>query len=82
MSKYDVHVYPVVRVLVPNIEADSPEEACRAAEVAIDWNQLFDRQISQHMVEFADDFVGFLVDEDGNTEHQRSTHYDAEYHPL
>ena len=82
MNKYHVHVYPVVRVLVPDIEADSPEEACKAAEAAIDWNQLFDRQISQHMIEYADDFHGFLVDEDGDTEHKRSTAYDAEYKPV
>jgi hypothetical protein len=75
MPKYQVHVYPVVRVLVPDIEADSPEEGCQKAEQALDFNNLF----SQPGIEYADDIDGFLVDEDGDTEHHRSASYDANY---
>jgi hypothetical protein len=74
MTKYHVHVYPVVRVLVPDIEVDSPEEACQKAEQALDLDHLF-----QPGVEYADDIDGFLVDEVGDTEHQRLTWYDANY---
>ena len=78
MPKYHVHVYPVVRVLVSEVEAQSPEEACRQAERAVDvaW------ALKGTVVEYANDIDGFLVDMDGDTEHQLSAWYDAEYHPL
>lgn len=74
MPKYHVHVYPIFRVLVPNIEADSPEEACQKAEQALDLDQF-----NRPEIEYADDIDGFLVDEDGDTEHLRSAFYDANY---
>jgi hypothetical protein len=78
MPKYHVHVYPVVRVPVADIEADSPEEACQKAEQAIDFSNLF----SQPGTEYADDIDGFLVDEEGDPEHKLSAWYDGEYRPT
>ena len=77
MPKYHVHVYPVVVVFVPNIEADSKVEACKKAETAMDWDRFAERL----GLWYADKIDGFLVDEDGDTEHANSTFYDAEYHP-
>jgi hypothetical protein len=74
MTKYHVHVYPVFRVLVRDIEADSPEDACQKAETSINWYDL-----DEYHPEYADEITGFLVDEDGDTEHERSTRYDANY---
>ena len=79
--KYNVHVYLVVRVLVPDVEADSQAEACEKAEEAWDWVHLL-RSYGDDFgpeVEYADEITGFLVDEDGDTEHQRSASYDANY---
>ena len=77
MPKYHVHVYPIFKVLVPDIEADSQAEACEKADLAVNF-----ASFDQPGFEYADDIDGFLVDEDGDTEHQRSTFYDAEYRPL
>ena len=89
MPKYHVHVYPVVRVLVPDIEADSQAEACQKAEAAWDWSAAlrnpqvvnFNSPLNRLNLRYADKIDSFLVDEDGDAEHQRSTVYDAEYRP-
>jgi hypothetical protein len=75
MPKYHVHIYAVFRVRVPDVEADSPEEACQKAEQAVDLADL----PNGTWVDYADDIHGFLVDEDGDTEYERSTFYDAYY---
>lgn len=77
MTKYHVHVYPMVEVLVRDIEAESQEEACRKAEAARDWSAL----LKSEGVEWAQVLDGFLVDEDGDTEHAKSTWYDNDYLP-
>ena len=85
MPKYHVHVYPVVRVYVPDIEADSQEEACQKAEAAWDWETVlrqYDNGYNQPAVEYSDGIDSFLVDEDGDTEHERSREYDADYEPI
>ena len=84
MNRYHVHLYPIVRVLVRDVEADSQVEAIKKAEELVDLHQLF-----EHMrfdppvayVEFADDGDGFLVDEEGDVEHERSTWYEKDYTP-
>jgi len=70
MPKYHVHVYLVVKELVCDIEADSQPAACVEAERVM----LLDPPPN-----YADDITGFLVDEDGDTEHRRSASYDANY---
>ena len=55
MPKYNVYVYPIVRVLIKDMEANSQEEACRKAEPeATSWGM--------RNAEYAYDIDGFLVD--------------------
>jgi hypothetical protein len=70
MPKYHVHVYLIVRETVCDIEAASQLEACHEAERIINLAP---------PPNYADDIDGFLVDEDGDTEHRRSASYDANY---
>ena len=84
MPKYHVHLYPIVRVLVRDVEAESQVEAIKKAEELVDLDRLFhhvrfDPPVAY--VEFADDTDGFLVDEDGDESYEKSTVYDAEYRP-
>ena len=86
MPKYTVHLYPIVRVLVRDVEAESQVEAIKKAEALVDLHRLF-RYASRsggHVasVEYVDDMDGFLVDEDGDTEHEKSTWYVADYEPI
>lgn len=85
MSRYHVHLYPIVRVLVRDVEADSQVEAIKKAESRVDLTRLFRHRAlppaSVASVEYADGIDGFLVDEDGDTNHERSTYYDNEYRP-
>ena len=74
MPKYNVYVYPIVRVLIKDVEANSQEEACRKAEPeATSWGM--------RNAEYADDIDGFLVDEHDDPEHERSTWYEKDYTP-
>lgn len=84
MPKYHVHIYPIVRVLVRNVEADSQEEACKKAEQMAELDKLFAglRGLPVASIEYADDLDGFWVDEDGDPDHERSTGYDKEYQPI
>ena len=85
MVKYHVHLYPIVRVTVRDIEAESQVEAIWKAASRVDLTRLFQHRAlppaSVASVEYADGMDGFLVDEDGDIEHTESTVYDAEYHP-
>ena len=84
MGKYHVHVYPVVRVLIKDIEADSQEEACKKAEELVDLHQLFESlrfDPPVGYVEYADEIDGFLVDEESDVEHELSTWYEKDYTP-
>ena len=85
MQKYHVHLYPIVRVLVRDVEAESQEEAIKKAERMVDLHQLFRHRAlppaSVASVEYADGMDGFLVDEDGDNEHERSTWYENDYTP-
>ena len=86
MPKYNVHIYPIVRVQVREVEAETPEAAIKQAEALVDLHRLFagDSPAHPHIVsiEYADDMDGFLVDEAGDPEHLKSTFYDAEYRPI
>ncbi len=79
--KYDVHIYPIVRVKVFGVEADSQVEAIKKAETVFDFDQLLNHYYSDVEVEYADDIDGFLVDEQGDERHERSQFYDKEYRP-
>lgn len=85
MPKYHVHVYPIVRVLVRDVEAESQVEAIKKAEERVDLSRFFtglNIPTAGLTVQYADDLDGFLVDEDGDTEHERSTGYGQDYKPV
>jgi hypothetical protein len=75
---YDVWVYPVVRVKVAGVEADSQEEAVKKVDTTTDFHALLDR----NGLEWAEDIDCFHVDEQGDTEYKNSTWYDKDYSPL
>ena len=89
MPKYTVHLYPIVRVTVSDVEADDQVEAIKKAEDMVVYDALFWARDPKYpdfpavtQVEYADDIDGYLVDEDGDTEHERSREYDAGYRPV
>jgi hypothetical protein len=57
---FDVHLFSVVRITVPCLEADSPAEAVAKA-VQQCWDSLYQRFDSAD-TEFAEEFSYFLVD--------------------
>jgi hypothetical protein len=62
-SAYDVHIYAIVRVKVSGVEADSPENAARKAEEAVDLHELSRCRIQGAAeVEYAEDIQDFLID--------------------
>lgn len=81
--KYDVHVFAIVRVTVPGIEADSQEEAIKKAK-ELDLNFLGTPYLPKNVeaVEYADDLDGFFVDEENDPEHERSCFYDKHGVPV
>jgi len=86
MPKYHVHLYPIIRVTVRNVEAEDQVAAIKKAEELVGMGQLFAGLPMPHRdvdsMEYADELSGVLVDEDGDTEHQKSTWYDSEYGPM
>jgi hypothetical protein len=76
---YDVHIYAVVRVKAPNVEAVSQEEAIRNADV--DLYGLFDNHAKSGEIEteYAEEQAYYLVDEAGDEEHERSRWHDGEF---
>jgi hypothetical protein len=84
MPKYHVHLYPIVCVTVRDVEAESQVDAIKKAEDLVDLDRLFAGLGGPHVasIQYADGLDGFLVDEDGDTEHERSTCFDMEYEPI
>jgi len=76
MSKYRVHVYLVVRVPF-DVEAESQEEAIKAAEKLVD-----NDSYRLPEAEDAEEIVGYLVDEEGDEEYERSVSYDGNRKPA
>lgn len=70
MPKYDVHIFPVVRVRIAGVEAESQEAAIRKALASVNLEQ-----VALHPDDYADDIVDYLVDEHGDSDHDRSRHY-------
>lgn len=71
MTKYIVHCYLVVRVPV-EIEADSHVQAIEFADASIDHSSF-----RQAEADYAEEIMGFMVDEVGDDEHINSRSYDA-----
>lgn len=94
---YDVQLYAVVRVKVPDVTVALPEDATdeQKHRAAIETAQhileednvlerLFNRDAPAPGVaytEFADDFSGALVDEQGDMEYDRTTTWDMVDNP-
>uniref|UniRef100_UPI003BEF1F37 hypothetical protein n=1 Tax=Burkholderia arboris TaxID=488730 RepID=UPI003BEF1F37 len=66
---YRVHLYAVVQVPIEGLQAPSHIDAIAAA------HREFDPTVSLQHAEFADEIVGALVDEEGDTEFMHSTFY-------
>jgi hypothetical protein len=66
---YDVHMYPVVRITVKGVEAESQLDAIRKANANIDLYQAVCE------AEYAEDVTGYLVDEHGDPDHLRTRCY-------
>jgi hypothetical protein len=81
-TTYDVHIYTVVRVKVPNVHANSQKEAIRNADV--DLYGLFDNHATGDEIdtEYAEEQAYYFVDEAGDEEHERSRWHDGEFHIL
>jgi hypothetical protein len=92
--KYTVYVFPIVRVKVPDVEADSQAEAITKVDELmdsgkIDLHKILDTNSNKQFVrpveftaEYAEDIDGYHVDEVGDTEFKNSTWYDKEGRPL
>ena len=78
--KYKVHIFPVVRVTFPGIEAGSQVEAIKKAEAEADFDGLFARLGDN--VDYADDIDCFCVDEENDPHYERSTWYDRGGKPI
>jgi hypothetical protein len=68
--KHDVHIYAIVRVKVPGVEAPNPQEAITKALADTDLDATFTRCPGD--VEFADEVSHYLVDVADDPEHERS----------
>lgn len=64
LSRFDVHLYPVMRIKVEDIEASNPPEAI---DLAVSKFSVFNGLWPRGM-EFAEDFDGFVVDEKGKAD--------------
>ena len=76
--KHTVWIFPVVRVKVADVEADSHEAAMKQAEENTNLHTVLDRD----GIEFAEEINCFHVDEENDPEYERSRWYDADYSPL
>jgi len=78
MKRYNIYIFPIVRVKVSGVEAEDQVEAIKKAEEMIDLHSLLDRD----EFEYAEDIDCFLVDEEGDEERLNSCWYDKKYRPL
>ena len=82
--KHDVHLFAVVRVKCPGIEAESHDDAVKKAmEQFHELYELFETRNLRHLpegiteVEFGEEFSHFLVDDAGSEDFSDSTWHDA-----
>src|SRR5579872_122309 len=76
---YDVHFYALVRVKRSGIAALSQSQAIEIAERDLDLWELFDRldriMPCETEIEFAEEVLGYLVDEQEDPEYCRTQYY-------
>ena len=76
MKTYAVHCFASVRVRMDGITAPDHREAIQQAMERFDWEEL------REQGEFADEFVEFLVDVEGDDEHRQSRWFDPNLHQV
>jgi len=81
--KYTVHVFPIVRVKVPDVEAESQEKAIEQVNTKIDSGEInLHAMLDRDGIEYAEDVDGYHVDEENDPEYKNSTWYDKDGKPL
>lgn len=91
--RYDVHIFAIVRVKIPNVNAESPTDAISKAERNIDLYRLFDSRNQESHVseseasqtEYADGLdkqLAYLVDQVGDIGFTHSRRFDANREPI
>jgi hypothetical protein len=76
MPKYNVHVYPVVRIMIPDIQADSMTEAIDKAERMVSFDALFERDNqggNWTEMSFAEEIAYWLVDMADDPNYNKTT---------
>lgn len=68
---FDVRLFPVVQIKIPEVSAASPVEAITSARLLVE-NCEFLRRLEQAGFEFADEYSHFLVDVVGDEDFSRS----------
>ncbi|MBI4446888.1 MAG: hypothetical protein HY645_13405 [Acidobacteria bacterium] len=87
MPKYDVHLYAVVRLKIPDIGAETQQEAMKKADELIA-PHLYDLLYAEKPIpivectEYAEEIDGYLVDEIGDEEYLKSTFYNKRKEPV
>lgn len=76
--RYRVHVYMTVRVPFDDIEAESQQAAIKIVQERAATECMTLRDMADLEAEPADEITGFLVDEEGDDEYERSGSYDGE----
>lgn len=72
VKKYDVHLFTIVRVKIPDVEAFSYSEAAKKAAEQIDMESLFKTNNYRIETEWAEEHSHALVDVVGDTEYAKS----------
>jgi len=74
MSKYDVHLFPVVRFTVRGSEAESMEDACKKAEQFLSREAIKSAMCGgyEHGADFADEVIEALVDVQGDEQYEHT----------
>ena len=78
--KYTVHIYPIVRVTVLDVEAENQTDAIDIAEKSIDLHSLLDNRDGS--IEYSEDIDCFHVDQENDPEYLESTWYDKHNVPM
>jgi len=81
MNKYDVHIYAVTRVKVAGVEAARQKQAIVKAEKKVDLHSVLDGGafgLNIESIEYAEEIVGFMVDEVGDEFYTKSNQYDGD----
>ena len=76
--RYNVHIFAIVRVKVPDVEAGSHQDAIKKAVECTNLNDVFDLVSPVPGVEhteYGEEISHYLVDELGDEEYRHSTFY-------